>query len=76
MDKEKEEYKDKIEALQQEFLKERDEPNRLGKGNENLKKAVEHLKSDLESLQSSTKTVELNLESEHKAKKQYEEQSQ
>ena len=74
MDKEKEDYKDKIEALQQDFLKERDEPNRLGKGNENLKKAVEHLKTDLETLTSKTKTVENQLEQEQKIKKQYEEQ--
>jgi len=40
-------------------LKERDEPIRLGKGNENLKKAVEHLKSDLEKLQSDTKIIEV-----------------
>jgi hypothetical protein len=31
-------------------MKDRDEPLRLGKGNENLKKAVEHLKSDLEKI--------------------------
>lgn len=62
MDKEKEEKKERIEQLQQEFLKERDEPNRLGKGNENLKKAVEHLRSDLEKLTSDTKTVEIQLE--------------
>jgi hypothetical protein len=31
-------------------MKDRDEPMRLGKGNENLKKAVEHLKSDLEKI--------------------------
>ncbi len=69
MDKEKEEYKDKIESLQQDFLKERDEPNRLGKGNENLKKAVEHLRSDLDKLNSDTKTVEMQLEQEQKIKK-------
>eukprot|EP00347_Sterkiella_histriomuscorum_P000313 403376359 len=74
MDKEKDDYKEKIESLQQDFLKERDEPNRLGKGNENLKKAVEHLRSDLEKLQSENKTVDLQLESEQKAKKQCEEQ--
>lgn len=62
MEKEKDDYKDKIEALQQDFLKERDEPIRLGKGNENLKKAVEHLKSDLDVLLKDTKTVEMQLE--------------
>jgi hypothetical protein len=44
MDKEKDDYKEKIESLQQDFLKERDEPNRLAKGNENLKKAAEHVR--------------------------------
>lgn len=32
-------------------MKDRDEPVRLGKSNENLRKAVEHLKADLEKLQ-------------------------
>lgn len=50
MEQKKDELKERIESLQQEFLKERDEPIRLGKGNENLKKAVEHLRSDLEKL--------------------------
>jgi hypothetical protein len=44
--------------LQQQFLKERDEPIRLGKGNENLKKAVEHLKSDHDKLLSDTHSIE------------------
>lgn len=55
-------------------MKERDEPNRLGKGNENLKKAVEHLRADLDKLVSDTKTVENGLEHENKIKRQYEEQ--
>jgi prefoldin subunit 5 len=58
MDKKKDAYKEEIELLQQNFLKERDEPIRLGKGNENLKKAVEHLKSDLDKLVSDTTTVD------------------
>jgi hypothetical protein len=32
MEKDKEEKKDKIEALQSEYMKDRDEPVRLGKG--------------------------------------------
>ena len=64
MEKKKDELKERIESLQQDFLKERDEPIRLGKGNENLKKAVEHLRSDLEKLESDTKTVEAGLISE------------
>jgi predicted RNase H-like nuclease (RuvC/YqgF family) len=54
-------------------LKERDEPNRLGKANENLKKAVEHLRSDLEKLQSTTKTLEIEYDGEVKVKKEQEE---
>lgn len=50
MEKDKDEKKDKIEALQSDYMKDRDEPVRLGKGNENLRKAVEHLKADLEKL--------------------------
>jgi len=67
MEKDKEDYRDKIEALQQEYMKDRDEPVRLGKGNENLKKAVEHLKADLEKLKSDTKAVEEDVERERKA---------
>ena len=68
MDKKKDELKERIESLQQDFLKERDEPIRLGKNNENLKKAVEHLRSDLEKLLGDTKTVENGLAHEYKVK--------
>ena len=47
-------------------MKDRDEPVRIGKGNENLRKAVEHLKADLEKLQTDTKTVEDEIEKEKK----------
>ena len=67
MEKDKEDYKDRIDALQQEFMKDRDEPVRLGKGNENLRKAVEHLKSDLEKLQAETKQVDEDVEKEKKS---------
>lgn len=67
MEKDKEDYRDKIEALQAEYMKDRDEPTRLKKGNDNLTKAVEHLKSDLEKLKSDTKTVEEDVERERKA---------
>jgi hypothetical protein len=50
LEKDKEEYKDKIEGLQAEFMKDRDEPVRIGKGNDNLRKAVDHLRADLEKL--------------------------
>lgn len=58
MEKKKEDLKEQIEVLQQDFLKERDEPNRLGKGNENLKKAVEHLRADLDKLKGDTDAVQ------------------
>jgi len=45
-------------------LKERDEPIRLGKGNENLKKAVEHLQSDLKKLVDDTEAAEKSLSNE------------
>lgn len=61
MEKKKETYKEEIETLQQNFLKERDEPIRLGKGNENLKKAVEHLQSDLKKLVDDTESAEKSL---------------
>ncbi len=66
MERDKEEYKDKIEALQAEYMKDRDEPVRIGKGNENLRKAVEHLKADLEKLQQESKAVEEDIEKEKK----------
>ena len=65
-ERKKEEQRDKIEALQQDYMKDRDEPVRLGKGNENLKKAVEHLKSDLEKLVAETKAVDEEVERERK----------
>jgi uncharacterized protein YlxW (UPF0749 family) len=67
MEKDKEEKKDKIEALQSEYMKDRDEPVRLGKGNENLRKAVEHLKADLEKLQAEAKAVDDEVDKERKA---------
>ena len=76
MEKEKEDYKDKIEALQQEYMKDRDEPVRIGKGNENLKKAVEHLKADLEKLQNETKAIDEETEREKKAAEGFQKQKQ
>ncbi len=76
MERDKEEYKDKIEALQGEYMKDRDEPVRIGKGNENLKKAVEHLKADLEKLQQETKAVEEDIEKEKKAGESIQKQKQ
>lgn len=76
MERDKEEYKDKIEALQGEYMKDRDEPVRIGKGNENLRKAVEHLKADLEKLQTDTKTVEEDIEKEKKSNETLQKQKQ
>lgn len=76
MERDKEEYKDKIEALQGEYMKDRDEPVRIGKGNENLKKAVEHLRADLEKLQQESKGVEEDIEKEKKAGEQIQKQKQ
>lgn len=69
MDKDKEEYKDKIDTLQSEYLKDRDEPVRIGKGNDNLRKAVEHLKSDLEGLGVQIAQAEEEAEKERKSAK-------
>ena len=69
LDKDKEEYRDKIEGLQAEFMKDRDEPVRIGKGNDNLRKAVDHLRADLEKLQSDTTAAEQEAEKERKTAK-------
>jgi hypothetical protein len=37
LDKKKEEKRDQYDLLQSEYIKQKDEPNRLGKQNENLK---------------------------------------
>ena len=60
MEKEKDSYKEKIETLQQEYILERDEPIRLGKANENSKKAVDHLKFDFDKLVDETKVLDTN----------------
>ena len=76
MEKDNEEYKDKIEVLQQDYMKDRDEPERIKKGNENLNKAVEHLKADLEKLQNETKAVDDECEREKKAAEGFHKQKQ
>jgi len=50
--------KEQNETLQQEYLKHHDEPIRMGKSNENLRKGVEHLRSEYEKLQGETRAVE------------------
>lgn len=67
LEREKEARKDKIEALQQEYMKERDDPVRLGKANENSQKAIEHLNADLEKLTAEIKAVDDEVDKERKA---------
>lgn len=69
MEVKKEGLKEEIDGLQQTMLKEKDEPNRLGKGNENLRKAVEHLRIDLEKLHNDIASTEKATEAEINAKK-------
>ena len=73
-DKTKEELKEEFEALQGNYIKEKDEPTRLGKGNENLRIAVQHLKNDMESLQKECENVEKHHEIENNVKRQHEDQ--
>lgn len=49
-------------------MKDRDEPVRLAKNNDNLRKAVEHLKADLDKLIADTKALDDEVEKEKKAK--------
>ena len=42
LDNKKEEKKEQFDLLQTEYIKQKDEPNRLGKQNENLKIQVNH----------------------------------
>jgi hypothetical protein len=54
--------KEKYDARQIDFLKEKDEPVRLGKSNENLRIAVEHLRGDLEKLNREIESFEKHKE--------------
>ena len=58
--------KEKYDSRQADFIKEKDEPVRLGKGNENLKIAVDHLKNDLANLKRDTEQHEKSKEKEDK----------
>lgn len=69
LERDKEDYRDKIDGLQADFMKDRDEPVRIGKGNDNLRKAVDHLRADLEKLQAETAAAEEEAEKERKAAK-------
>lgn len=50
----KDKKREEFDKLQSDYIKEKDEPVRLGKGNENLRIAVEHLRTDLEGLRKDT----------------------
>ena len=58
----KDQQKEKYDARQADYIKEKDEPVRLGKGNENLKIAVDHLKNDLANLKKDTELHEKSKE--------------
>ena len=62
LDGTKDELKEEYEGLMANYLKEKDEPVRLGKGNENLKIAVDHLKTDLEELVRDTQNIEKHMD--------------
>ena len=53
----KDELREKFDGLQGEYLKQKDEPNRLGKNNDNMQIAVNHLKSELDSIHRDIKTL-------------------
>jgi len=48
LDNRKEEKKEQYDILQSEYIKQKDEPNRLGKQNENLKIQVNHQQRELD----------------------------
>ena len=62
----KDQQKEKYDSRQADYVKEKDEPVRLGKGNDNLKIAVDHLKTDLANLKTTTENHEKSKEKEDK----------
>ena len=72
LDMNKEDLKEEFEGLQGNYIKEKDEPTRLGKGNENLRIAVEHLRSDMDQLLKECENVQKHHEQENHVQKQYE----
>ena len=54
-------------------MKEKDEPLRMGKGNDNLRIAVEHLKSDLDGYVRETEDQDRLFAEQEKIHKRYEE---
>lgn len=65
LENKKDQLKEEFEGLQNQYLKIKDEPLRLGKGNDNLQIAVDHLKSELDGLKRDTTNTE-NLEANEK----------
>ena len=53
-DNNKDELREQFDTLHNQYQKLKDEPNRLGKGNENLQIAVNHLRNELDSLKKDT----------------------
>jgi hypothetical protein len=55
MELKKEQLKEEHEALQQGYLKDKDEPNSLGKKNKSIEEGVSHLSSELKKLEEQTR---------------------
>lgn len=64
LEKFKEEKREQYEQLQAEYLKQKDEPNRLGKQNENLKIQVRHQQSELDGFKAKAEKYQREFESE------------
>ena len=50
LENKKDELREELDGLTATYLKIKDEPNRMGKTNDNLKIAVDHLRAELESI--------------------------
>ena len=61
----KDKKREEFDKLQSDYIKEKDEPVRLGKGNENLRIAVEHLRTDLDGLRKDTEQAQASLKKEN-----------
>ena len=66
LEKVKDEKKEVYEALQADYLKQKDEPNRLGKQNENLKIQVRHQQSELDAQKAKVEKYQRDHDSEMK----------
>ena len=63
----KDDLREKFDGLQAEYLKQKAEPNRLGKNNDNMQIAVNHLKSELDSIHRDISTLETQANNEKEA---------